>query len=116
MKSSLDFTSDIQNSDSRNDIIWHSAMAELSMNVTVEGNVSDGFERVADVFADLWKDVEVGASCCVFHEGKKVVDIWGGYIDREMTVPWQSDTLINVYSTTKAVSYTHLTLPTICSV
>ena len=45
-------------------------MAELSMNVTVEGNVSEGFERVADVFADLWKDVEVGASCCVFHEGK----------------------------------------------
>ena len=103
MKSSLDFTSDIQNSDSRNDIIWHSAMAELSMDVTVEGNVSDGFERVADVFADLWKDVEVGASCCVFHEGKKVVDIWGGYIDREMTVPWQSDTLINVYSTTKGM-------------
>ena len=78
-------------------------MAELSMDVTVEGNVSDGFERVADVFADLWKDVEVGASCCVFHEGKKVVDIWGGYIDREMKVPWQSDTLINVYSTTKGM-------------
>ncbi|MEE2735392.1 MAG: serine hydrolase domain-containing protein [Pseudomonadota bacterium] len=79
-------------------------MAEFSMNVTVEGNVSDGFERVADVFADLWKDIEVGASCCVFHEGEKVIDIWGGYINREMTIPWESDTLINVYSTTKGMA------------
>ena len=103
MTSSLDYLSEIHNSDSRNDIIWQTILAELSMNVTVEGNVSEGFERVADVFADLWKDIEVGASCCVFHEGKKVVDIWGGYINREMTVPWQSDTLINVYSTTKGM-------------
>ena len=78
-------------------------IAESSMNVTIEGNVSKGFERVADVFADLWGDIEVGASCCIFHEGKKVVDIWGGYINREMTVPWQSDTLINVYSSTKGM-------------
>ena len=78
-------------------------IAESSMNVTIEGNVSKGFERVADVFADLWGDIEVGASCCIFHEGKKVVDIWGGYINREMTVPWRSDTLINVYSSTKGM-------------
>jgi CubicO group peptidase (beta-lactamase class C family) len=69
--------------------------------VDIQGQVETAFEPVRDTFAELWDDIEVGASCCIYVRGEKVVDIWGGYLDRDMTQPWQRDTLINVYSTTK---------------
>ena len=33
-----------------------------------------------------------------------VVDIWGGHIDEARTQPWQADTIINVWSTTKTMA------------
>ena len=74
------------------------------MEVEVFGEVAPGFEPVKQVFADLWKEVEVGASFCAWHRGQKVVDIWGGYSDVDMTRPWERDTLVNVYSTTKGLA------------
>lgn len=74
------------------------------MEVEVHGEVRPGFEPVRDVFANLWKNIEVGASVCVYHRGEKVVDLWGGFCDPEMSVPWQEDTLVNVYSTTKGLA------------
>lgn len=74
------------------------------MEVEIHGEVAPGFEPVKKVFADLWNEVEIGASFCAFHRGKKVVDIWGGYVDADMTRPWERDTLVNVYSTTKGLA------------
>ena len=34
-----------------------------------------------------------------------VVDLWGGHIDESASAPWQQDTLVNVYSTTKTMSF-----------
>jgi CubicO group peptidase (beta-lactamase class C family) len=39
------------------------------------------------------------------HDGQVVVDIWGGYADAAKTQPWQQDTIINVWSTTKTMMY-----------
>ncbi|MCB1693030.1 MAG: beta-lactamase family protein [Pseudomonadales bacterium] len=74
------------------------------MEVEIHGDVAPGFEPVRQVFADLWKEIEIGASVCVYHQGKKVVDLWGGYTDVGMSHPWQRDTLVNVYSTTKGLA------------
>ena len=74
------------------------------MDITIEGHVAAGFEPVRDIFAEFWEDIEVGASCCALHQGEIVVDIWGGFKSPEMTTLWQSDTLINVYSTTKGMA------------
>ena len=74
------------------------------MDITIEGHVAAGFEPVRDIFAEFWEDIEVGASCCALHKGEIVVDIWGGFKSPEMTTLWQSDTLINVYSTTKGMA------------
>lgn len=74
------------------------------MEVEIFGEVAPGFERVRKVFEDLWKEVEVGASFCAYHRGRKVVDIWGGWVDIDMTSPWERDTLVNVYSTTKGLA------------
>ncbi len=71
------------------------------MEIEVMGQVTSGFELVREEYARLWDGIEVGSSFCVYHQGEKVVDLWGGYTDREMTREWQADTLVNVYSTTK---------------
>ena len=73
------------------------------MDVEIKGDVAPGFEKVKDVFKSLWKGYEVGACFNVVHEGKTVVDIWGGWLDTEFKTPWQEDTLVNVYSTTKGM-------------
>jgi CubicO group peptidase (beta-lactamase class C family) len=47
---------------------------------------------------------EVGASCCATVDGETVVDLWDGYADAALTRPWQRDTIVNVYSCTKAMT------------
>jgi CubicO group peptidase (beta-lactamase class C family) len=36
--------------------------------------------------------------------GELVVDLWGGHADAAKTRPWQRDTIVNVYSTTKTMT------------
>ena len=60
---------------------------------------------VADIIrANLKNGKEIGTSCCVYLDGQPVVDIWGGWADRDQTRPWAKDTIVPVYSTTKGVS------------
>ncbi|MCB1646748.1 MAG: beta-lactamase family protein [Pseudomonadales bacterium] len=73
------------------------------MQVNISGSVTPGFEKVEAVFTSLWDEIEVGASFCAWYRGEKIVDLWGGYTDPEMAQPWQHDTLVNVYSTTKGL-------------
>ena len=70
----------------------------------IHGFVTPGFERVRDVFTANFEDIEVGASFCVVQDDETVVDLWGGYRDRDCTQPWEKDTLVNVYSTTKGIA------------
>jgi CubicO group peptidase (beta-lactamase class C family) len=47
--------------------------------------------------------LDVGASAAVVLDGELVADVWGGVIDDDGT-PWDRDTIINVYSTTKTMT------------
>ncbi len=40
----------------------------------------------------------------MFVDGEPVVDVWGGYADAGRSVPWQRDTLVNVWSVTKTMT------------
>ena len=72
---------------------------------TVEGHVSRGFEAVALAFADNFaRRHELGGACCAYVHGEKVVDLWGGVRNKETGEPWERDTIINVYSTTKTMA------------
>ncbi|MBA3027765.1 MAG: beta-lactamase family protein [Desulfobacteraceae bacterium] len=73
------------------------------MDVEIKGTVESGFEKVKEAFAANWQGCEVGAACSVVHKGKKVVDLWGGWLDTDFKNPWQENTLVNVYSTTKGM-------------
>jgi CubicO group peptidase (beta-lactamase class C family) len=71
----------------------------------IHGTVAAGFEPVREVFErNFTDDVDVGASVCIVHDGETLVDLWGGYRDAAGETPWTSDTLVNVYSTTKGIA------------
>jgi CubicO group peptidase (beta-lactamase class C family) len=72
--------------------------------VSFDGFVADGWSEVADAFAhNIDNREDIGAGVSVFHKGKCVVDIAGGYFDKEATKPYTLDTLQLVFSTTKGV-------------
>jgi len=71
----------------------------------MEGECSPGFERLKDAFCRNFKDhAEIGAAIALVVNGKLVVDLWGGHRDANRERPWQADTLVNVWSTTKGVT------------
>ena len=71
----------------------------------IKGTVEPGFEGVRDALAaNLDSGADVGASVAVLVDGRSVVDIWGGHLDEARTQPWESDTIINVWSTTKTMA------------
>ena len=70
----------------------------------IHGHVDPRFEGVRAAFAANFTDLgDVGASFCATVKGETVVDIWAGVADAETGAPWQRDTIVNVYSTTKTM-------------
>jgi len=74
-------------------------------NREIYGDVAPGFEPVREEFGRNFSERgELGAACCAYVRGEKVVDLWGGSRDRNTGAPWEEDTLVLVFSTTKGVS------------
>lgn len=71
----------------------------------INGGVENGWEQVADAFRANFKEgKDLGAACCVYVDGRSVVDLWGGLADRESNRPWERDTVVAVASTTKGAT------------
>lgn len=71
----------------------------------VHGSSQDRFAHVRDIMAaSIESGADVGASFCATIDGETVIDIWGGWADEAKTRPWQADTIVNVYSTTKTMT------------
>lgn len=71
----------------------------------VGGFAREDFAGVRAVFEEnLSTGQDVGASYCVTVDGETVVDLWGGFADEDHTRPWERDTIVGVYSTTKTVT------------
>lgn len=78
---------------------------EASKRISVEGHTSAAFDGVRQAFAENFSQRhELGGACCVFHRGEKVVDLWGGVRNKSTGEPWQRDTMVIVYSTTKGLA------------
>jgi CubicO group peptidase (beta-lactamase class C family) len=72
----------------------------------VQGTCDPRFEGVRRALSNqLDNGDDVGASVAVFLHGDPVVDIWGGYVDEAHSAPWASDTITNVWSTTKTMTF-----------
>ena len=70
----------------------------------IEGTCDARFEGVREAFArNFAESGELGASVAVALGGELVVDLWAGHVDRDRTQPWERDTLVLVYSSTKGM-------------
>jgi CubicO group peptidase (beta-lactamase class C family) len=73
--------------------------------VDISGECRERFGAVKDAFAANFEHQgDVGASVAVVKGDELVVDLWGGHLDEDRTTPWERDTIINVWSTTKTMS------------
>ena len=79
-------------------------MTDTKTATIIAGECAKPFASVADAFETNFKQHgEIGASFCVYQNGEKVVDLWGGHADAARSRPWGKDTLVNVWSTTKGM-------------
>ncbi|HEU5203659.1 MAG TPA: serine hydrolase domain-containing protein [Candidatus Limnocylindrales bacterium] len=68
----------------------------------VDGQVATGFESVGDTFQEIvGAQPGTGAALAVWHRGRWVVDVWGGYRDARRREPWERDSIVMPYSVTK---------------
>ncbi|MFG3275701.1 serine hydrolase domain-containing protein [Streptomyces luteogriseus] len=75
----------------------------MSGNETqVHGHCDPRFTAVRKAFEENFRERgELGAAVAVTVGGETVVDLWGGWADAARSRPWERDTLVNVWSTTK---------------
>jgi CubicO group peptidase (beta-lactamase class C family) len=72
----------------------------------VHGTCEPRFDGVRRTLSDqLDTGADLGASVAVFLHGEPVLDIWGGWADADKTRPWEQDTITNVWSTTKTMTF-----------
>ncbi len=76
----------------------------MSSEVRVQGECEPRFDRVREAFDRNFTQGEVGAALAVTIDGRPVIDLWGGDADAARTRPWERDTIVNVYSTTKGMT------------
>jgi CubicO group peptidase (beta-lactamase class C family) len=71
----------------------------------IHGFSRAGFEAVREAFADNFsRRHELGAACCIYQHGEKVVDLWGGIRNKATGEAWQEDTMVLVFSATKGLA------------
>jgi CubicO group peptidase (beta-lactamase class C family) len=86
-------------------------LVTVADHVVVHGHVSRGFESVRAAFVDNFVHRhELGASCCIYRRGEKVVDLWGGIRNERTGEPWERDTMVLVHSSTKGLAAMTLAL------
>ena len=74
-------------------------------SLAIAGFVKPGFEAVREAFVENFtRRNELGAACCIYYRGQKVVDLWGGIRNKATGEPWEEDTMVLVYSATKGLA------------
>jgi CubicO group peptidase (beta-lactamase class C family) len=72
----------------------------------LDGSVHPDYADIAAVLIrQIPKAAHGGSAVCMYHNARKVVDVWGGTRDREDN-PWLEDTTAPSFSTTKGVMST----------
>ena len=68
----------------------------------INGAFDETFKPIVDSFEKQYElGLDIGSSLAVTCEGELVVDIWAGSRDKAQTLPWEEDTIVNVFSSTK---------------
>lgn len=77
----------------------------MSDEIEVHGFCDQKYLPVREAFQNNFaQGRELGASLAVTEGGRPVVDLWAGYMDVDKLKPWEEDTLVIVFSTTKIMT------------
>ncbi|MBX3575335.1 MAG: beta-lactamase family protein [Mesorhizobium sp.] len=69
------------------------------------GSYDSAFARVAEAFAQNYSvEEEIGSATTIYVDGRKVVDLWGGYRDADYVRPWEQDTIVCMMSVAKGIA------------
>ena len=70
----------------------------------IRDRFSKKFHKTYELFKNnLENNEEVGASFAVYQGGACLIDLYGGYRDRDKKNKWDQDTIVNVHSTSKGI-------------
>jgi CubicO group peptidase (beta-lactamase class C family) len=67
-----------------------------------QGTVEPGFEAVREAFANVLAGQRgTGAGLAAWHDGRWIVDLWGGAASADGMRAWQRDSIVQTYSVSK---------------
>lgn len=71
----------------------------------IKGTYNPKFQKIYDILNNqVKKDYELGAAVSIELNGEEIVNLWGGYTSETKDRLWEEDTIVNVWSVTKAVT------------
>lgn len=71
----------------------------------LHGSYDEAFRPVVDAFIENYRvEDEVGSAVSIVVDGETVVDVWGGWTDRERTREWERDTIVCMMSVAKGIT------------
>jgi CubicO group peptidase (beta-lactamase class C family) len=69
----------------------------------INGYCEEKYNPVKKIFEDYFlKQEEIGASFAIYKEGKPLIDLHGGFKDKN-NKNWEENTIVNVFSATKGI-------------
>jgi CubicO group peptidase (beta-lactamase class C family) len=70
----------------------------------IDGICDDRFRRVREEFLhNFGSRGERGGAVAIWHGGRRVADLWGGWSDLARTELWRRETIVNFFSVSKAL-------------
>ena len=68
----------------------------------IHGRYDEKFKSIVDCYENQFAlNLDIGSSLAISYHGEVVVDIWAGSRDKAQSLPWEEDTIVNVFSSTK---------------
>jgi CubicO group peptidase (beta-lactamase class C family) len=74
----------------------------MMVGMDVQGSADPKFGPVRGALAEvLAAQPGTGAAIAAWYDGRRVIDLWGGYADEGRHRPWQADSIVMPYSVSK---------------
>ena len=68
----------------------------------IQGRYDKKFESIVECYKKQFElGLDIGSSLALTYEGEIVIDIWAGSRDKARSLPWEENTIVNVFSSTK---------------
>ena len=64
----------------------------------IHGRYDEKFKSIVDCYENQFElNLDIGSSLAITYQGEVVVDIWAGTRDKAQSLPWEENTIVNVF-------------------